>query len=177
MKQQNLHRSYARRRLVPQPAYRVPPGFRRFTVPITDRVQYISFWFEEGAPYGGFHMASLYEEEISVADPHDAVFLGSGITEIDFRIKWPAYPYAEYHRILQLHGRGHMAMTREQLARYVTVSYREFINEHRDRPVEGDVAWAFQPQGDVDFQDLWLLGLRYVTENTYQAEVLYEPRQ
>ncbi|CCM03020.1 uncharacterized protein FIBRA_05137 [Fibroporia radiculosa] len=153
---------------VPQPVYMPSPGLRR---PFP-RVERIVFSLPHEDPRIGVHMASLLNSDEEIKNSRNPVFLASGLHEIEFRILWPGYPGASYHRIVNLRGRKNQPITRDQLARYIAASYREFIQECDDEPVDEEMAhWTFKPDGPLSFENLWLIALRHVATNTYQAEI------
>ncbi|PCH39541.1 hypothetical protein WOLCODRAFT_29610 [Wolfiporia cocos MD-104 SS10] len=132
----------------------------------------ISFARKNAAPGTGINMAEFLGDNEEICDPHRPAFPNAGIDVVEFSIEWGAYPQHRYRRSLTLRGHRDSSITRDQLGRYIVVSYREFIQECASQNAElGMERWAFRPHGSLWLETLWLLSLVRTGNNEYEAVI------
>lgn len=125
-----------------------------------------------GANGPGVPMRMLINEDAvdaPIVGPHDLPFDETVPSTITLRIWWPGYEV--YPRRLTMRKASGL-LNRIELAMCLTECFRNFIEEARSSRTasEPEARWRVG-QGGLSIRDLVLVGLRQVSQGSYQAEV------
>ncbi|KAF8922091.1 hypothetical protein CPB85DRAFT_1465222 [Mucidula mucida] len=124
-------------------------------------------------PGEGVQLQELAMRDVDTIAAHlnggnDPIYVGPGVTRINFHITWPGYVHINWSRTLDICTKFG-SMTRAQLGAAVAGMFMRFLEKARYEQC-GDARWQIGPNG-IQLSNIVLLAVWNPMETMWQADI------